>query len=255
MHWMVMAVLSVCCTIVVPPSAVADEMKATMYDDGLACPANCDSHVVFAARHNGTNNAFAPPIGNRSHPAKCVVGQECVICFGEPDESCITAVYRGAGPPKGRFDFTPAFFSENCDRTDLPGPLAQECAALKPQVEIYRRRINCFEKADDEPCKSIIATAEQEKEADKSERDACLAEGEAHYNARQTDQSRQRSLGCNYEKFGTGKNSNGDTWLKLLPGACRDGTYVGPFGTDCCSNNLFAAAKLGAECRKFFPKP
>jgi hypothetical protein len=243
--------LSVACGALV--AAETTDMTATIYDDGIACPGACDAHVVFAPVHNGTRNAFAPPMSNRDNPAKCTAGQQCIICFNSADGSCIAATYRGAGPPAGRFDFTPAFFSENCSKPDLPEPLAQQCRTMRAQVDRYRSRLNCFDHGDAEPCRSLLAEAERAKRADAIERNACLAEGEARYNARQTDPSCQRSLGCNYERHGTGRNSSGQTWRKLLPAACRDGTYVGPFGTDCCYGDLYAAASFNPECRAFFP--
>src|SRR5947209_10477168 len=89
------------------PAAV--NMTPTVYDDGKSCPNGCDAHVVFHPRHNGTANAFDPS-SSRAAPRECVVGQQCRICFSASDASCMLATYRGAGPPPGRFDFTPAFY-------------------------------------------------------------------------------------------------------------------------------------------------
>ena len=61
--------------------AQAESMRATLYDDGLACPGGCDAHVVFAPQHNGTRNAFLPPLSERGAPKPCVAGSSCMICF------------------------------------------------------------------------------------------------------------------------------------------------------------------------------
>lgn len=236
--------------------APAESMRATMYDDGLACPGNCDPHVVFAPRHNGTRNAFRPPPASRSAPEECIDGEMCVICFDEPDASCLAAVYRGSGPLERTFDFTPAFFAGACGRPGIPPRLAAKCRELEAAVADrgYDRRINCLSFATDDACIALMAEAERLKAADSLERDACLQEGEQAYNARQTDRTPQRSLACNYERFGTGgPNSGGRTWRRLLPGACRDGTFVGRDGLDCCSNDLLAAAALHPECSVFYP--
>lgn len=238
------------------PTERAEIMRATMYDDGLACPGNCDAHVVFAPRHNGTRNAFRPPLANRSAPEVCAIGALCMVCFDDPDQSCFAALYRGGGPPEGTFDFTPAFFAANCGRSDLPARLAATCRDLESAVIRlgYDRRTNCFASPSDEGCTAILAEAERLKASDSPEREACLREGEGAYNARQTDRAMQRSLGCNYERFGTGgPNSSGVTWRRLLPAACRQGSFVGRDGLDCCGGELLAAAALHPECSPFFP--
>lgn len=235
----------------------AETMRATLYDDGLACPGNCDAHVVFAPRHNGTRNAFRPPLGNRGDPEECVSGESCMICFGEADSSCLVVLYRGNGPGERTFDFTPAFFSETCGQAGLPEQLAATCRELDARVERlgYDERINCFESESDPACGSILQESARLKTADAVEREACLNEGQVAYNARQSDPVKQRSLGCNYEKSGTGgPNSNGLTWRRLLPGACREGTFVGRDGLDCCSNDRIAAAALHPECSIYFPR-
>lgn len=236
----------------------AEIMRATMYDDGLACPGGCDAHVVFAPRHNGTRNAFRPPMASRSAPGECTVGEHCMICFDELDGSCLSVLYRGGGPHEGTFDFTPAFFDEYCDRPDLPGRLAATCRVLESAVIRlgYDRRTDCFASPADEGCAEIVAESDRLKASDAVERLACLDQGEAAYNARQTDPATQRALDCNYERFGTGgPNSAGVTWRRLLPGACRQGSFVGRDGLDCCGGNLLAAAALHPECSGFFPQP
>ncbi len=249
-----LALLASCQALVEP----AEIMRATMYDDGLACPGDCDAHVVFAPRHNGTRNAFRPPLFRRSVAEDCVVGEICMICFDEPDTSCFTALYRGGGPAERTFDFTPAFFSETCDGPGLPPKFAETCRALEAAVIRlgYDRRASCFSSVSDERCRLVLAEAERLKAADSSERGACLSEGEQAYNARQKDRTRQRSLECNYERFGTGgSNSRGRTWRRLLPAACRDGAFVGRDGLDCCADDPLSAAALHPECSMFFPPP
>jgi hypothetical protein len=238
--------------------AQAESMRATLYDDGLACPGGCDAHVVFAPQHNGTRNAFLPPLSERGAPKPCVAGSSCMICFDDSDASCMEVLYRGAGPHERTFDFTPAFYTEACARPGLPTPLLNACAELQSAVRKrgYNQRLNCFIEPDHAACSALMTQAKEEQGADRRERSACLAEGQNAYNARQPDRARHRSNGCNYERFGTGgPNSKGNTWRKLLPGACREGTFVGRDGLDCCSNNLFAAASLHPECSIYFPKP
>ena len=235
----------------------AEIMRATMYDDGLACPGNCDAHVVFAPRHNGTRNAFRPPLASRSAPEDCSVGDLCMICFDESGSSCFSALYRGNGPHERTFDFTPAFFNATCDRPGLPSQFAAECRDLEAAVIRlgYDRRTNCFSSVSDDACAALLNEAERLKAADIPERDACLREGEYAYNARQADRTTQRSLACNYERFGTGgPNSSGRIWRRLLPGACWEGSFVGRDGLDCCTGDPFAAAALHPECSLFFPR-
>jgi hypothetical protein len=242
----------------IPAHAAAETMRPTMYDDGLACPGDCDAHVVFASRHNGTRNAFLPPLSARATPKACKVGEACMICFDDSDASCMEVLYRGAGPHERTFDFTPAFYTEACGRSGLPQALQNACAELQAAVRKrgYDQRVSCFNAPEHSTCSGLMTRANEEQEADRRERAACLAEGQTPYNARQTDRAKHRAHGCNYERFGTGgPNSKGNTWRKLLPGACREGTFVGRDGLDCCSNNLFAAASLHPECSVYFPKP
>lgn len=229
------------------------EMTVTFYDDGKACPGNCDSHVVFNDIHNGTTFAFDPD-STRSRPQKCRVGEKCIICFSASNESCMEITYRGSGPPVGKFDLTTTFLKENCERDDLPAILANECRTLKPKVDQLSRRINCFDDPDNPKCRSLIESAKAKQRADTILYDECKRIGETRFNRQYASRRElQRSLGCSYERYGTGRNSRGVTWRKLLPGACRTGTFVGRDGLDCCSNNLYAAAKLGVECNAFFP--
>jgi hypothetical protein len=232
-------------------------MTATIYDDGLACPGDCDAHVVFARTLNGTGNAYAPPASSRSAPQPCRRGDLCVICFGVNGDTCMEALFRGAGPPKGRFDFTPAFFDARCSETDLPAAFAAECDRLKSAISVgsYDRRINCLAEPGNDRCEDLIAAADRKRARDAADREKCLALGEAAYNAQQPDQNLHRTLGCNYFLNQKGSNARGQTWFKLTPAACRPKTYVGRDGLDCCSSNLFAAAAFHPECRKYFLDP
>jgi hypothetical protein len=230
----------------------AVNMEATIYDDGKSCPGNCDAHVVFAPRHNGTRNAFAPS-SSREAPAKCVAGEQCRICFAEDPASCMLATYRGAGPPTGRFDFTPAFFEANCPRSGLPAPFASQCRNAQPALNRLQRQINCIANPTHQRCRTLISTLTQRKAADKTLYDECKRLGEPAFNRKYARQPRlQRSNDCAYEQQ---RNGGGGRWRRLLDGACRTGHYVGRDGLDCCSGNLYAAALLGRECRGFFLQP
>lgn len=84
------------------------EVRLTIYDDGLSCPGNCDAHVVFHSTLNGTQYAHNP--ASKSVPfEKCVTGQLCNICFASDLKQCMKVMYRGGGPTKMTFDFTPNF--------------------------------------------------------------------------------------------------------------------------------------------------
>ena len=67
--------------------ALAREMRLTIYDDGISCPANCDAHFVMNRADNGTSFAFRPDSG-RTAPQRCPVNEDCTICFDESDGSC-----------------------------------------------------------------------------------------------------------------------------------------------------------------------
>ena len=64
---------------------------------------------------------------------------------------------------------------------------------------------------------------------------------------------RSLSVDCPYENQRQ-TNSHGDSWQKLSPGARREGFFVGPNGTDCCSGDPVQAAVDIVECRWFYPK-
>jgi hypothetical protein len=156
--------------------ASARNIKLTIYDDGLSCPGNCDAHVVMFPADNGTRYAFRPN-STRSNPQKCIAGQDCVICFGEPDATCMHAKYRGNGPSAGRFDFTPAFYSENCSRTGIPDALQQQCNSLDKAASHlgYADAINCFNAPDDPKCKTIMTNSEATQEVDVPKRKKCIS--------------------------------------------------------------------------------
>jgi len=231
----------------------ARNMIATIYDDGKSCPNNCDAHVVFNPSHNGTRNAFDPS-SSLDAPKQCAVGQPCKICFSSDASSCMLATYRGAGPAIGRFDFTPAFFEENCPKADLPVTFARQCRSAQPAIDRLKNRINCVANPGHEKCKALMEAVVRRKAADDVLYDECKRLGEAAFNQKYRNQPRmQRSNDCSYERLRTGgPNSRGERWRRLLDGACRPGTYVGRNGLDCCSGSLFAAAFLGSECMQFF---
>jgi len=231
----------------------ARQMQLTIYDDGRSCPGNCDAHVVMSPSNNGTVNAFQPGT-TRDAPEKCVVGEDCEICFGDSADSCMIAKYRGDGPDAGRFDFTPAFYAENCARPDIPSALKNQCRSLDNAAKRlnYLDAINCFQVPDDLKCKRTMDVAKGAQDADEVERKKCVEMGQAAYNATQSDAKMRRTDECNYSALKLGGRP-GHRWHKLLPGACRPGTYVDPAGLDCCSGDIRFAAANHPECRSFFP--
>ncbi|MEN3333741.1 MAG: hypothetical protein V7641_3106 [Blastocatellia bacterium] len=234
-----------------PPQA--SNMTATMYDDGKSCPNNCDAHVVFNPRHNGTRNAFDPS-SSRSAPRRCIAGQPCKICFSADDSSCMLATYRGGGPAVGRFDFTPAFYEENCPKPNLPAAFARQCRSAQPAIAMLKNQINCIANPEDEKCKALMKVVVKRKADDDVLYEECKTLGEVAFNQKYRNQpGKQRSNNCAYEQLRTGgPNRKGERWRRLLDGACRPGTYVGRDGLDCCSGSLYAAAMLGSECKSFF---
>jgi hypothetical protein len=238
-------------------AAQARDIALTIYDDGMSCPAGCDAHVVLNARENGTVNAFSAG-SSRTSPQPCRNGELCNICFSDAADSCMQAIYRGGGPPAGKFDFTPAFYDQNCSRSDIPAALRRQCSALDRAVRDngYQNATNCFANAAAPGCAALMAEARRQQEADRPEREKCLSLGEASYNRQQADPNKRRANSCNYTqaKLG-GPNANGVRWRKLMPGACREGTFVGRDGLDCCSTSVRFAASVQPECRRFFPRP
>jgi hypothetical protein len=235
--------------------ANARNMTPTIYDDGMSCPAGCDAHVVINNADNGTRNAFSVD-STRSSPRKCRSGEPCNICFSDAADSCMQAVYRGAGPPAGTFDFTPAFYDTNCGGTGIPQALKQQCEALDRAARNlgYQRATNCFASPAAPACIAIMAEAARQQAEDRPERDKCLSLGESAYNQQQSDPKKRRANACDYtqQKLG-GPYAKGVTWRKLMPAACREGTFVGRDGLDCCSTNTRFAASVHPECKRYFP--
>jgi|HubBroStandDraft_1064217.scaffolds.fasta_scaffold367741_2 hypothetical protein len=198
-------------------SAEARDMMLTIYDDGLSCPGDCDAHVVLNESDNGTRQAFKPD-SSRSSPSKCVAGQQCIICFSDADNSCMSALYRGGGPAKGRFDFTPAFYDANCSRNDIPAALVSQCRTLDRAASKlgYASAINCFETPENPKCATVVARGKAAQEADAPKRAMCLSMGEAAFNRSQTDPKERRTNACDYSLLALGGNSH-STWKKLLP--------------------------------------
>ena len=233
------------------PASQAEVKKLTIYDDGVSCPANCDAHVVFSNAMNGT--AFAHKEGTKY--SKCVKGEACRICFESGEKQCLNVMYRGSGPHPDTFDFTPAFYQQACASTPAQPLLAKECVSLRERAKALSGRINCLAAPGDPKCSAIIAETKAARELDLPKFKKCLQLGEAAYN-QQVPNAEKRKHDCTYELNGTGRNDAGTkTWRKLLPAACRAGTYVGRDGLDCCSGNTFADGPLGRECRGFYPVP
>ncbi len=235
----------------------AHDITPTIYDDGMACPGGCDAHVVMHRDHNGTHHAFLPS-SSAAQPKKCINGEPCRICFSDDPSSCVTATYRGSGPPKGKFDFTPQFYAEHCGKKGIPALLTGQCEALDQAIRThgYDQRLNCFDRPEDSRCLATMARAREAFYEDRQQWEECQRLGEAAFNRLQPDDSTRRIHGCGYSKQRRGgPNSRGVRWRVLLPGACRPGTLVGRDGLDCCSADLRFAASVHPECAKYFPRP
>lgn len=234
--------------------AHARDMMLTIYDDGMSCPGDCDAHVVFRDEENGTRYAHSPEI-NRDTPGKCAKNHNCVVCFGETDDSCMTAMYRGSGPKRGRFDFTPAFYRDNCKRDKIPTALGSECASIDRAIVKYGydTRTNCFVTPANAKCTAILAASKAAQDADVPKRLLCLKMGEKAFNKAQASFKERRANDCNYSDASLG-GKPGNRWHILLPGACRPNTYVDPQGLDCCSEDIRFAAANQLECESFFPR-
>ncbi len=233
--------------------AAAETVRLTIYDDGLSCPAGCDAHVVFHPMMNGTEFAHSP-----SNPAlpyeKCSVGQKCTLCLESGAKQCLDAVYRGGGPTFKTFDFTPRFYQTACASIPEQPALAKKCDELKSAAVALTGRKNCIAEPETTGCKDIISEATSAQKTDRVEYQSCKSITEKKYNISKSP-DKQRSLGCAYEANGTGgPNSKGTIWKRLLPGACRDGTFVGRDGLDCCSGITLADGPLALECSRFYPK-
>jgi hypothetical protein len=238
--------------ILVGGSAAA--MTITVYHDGEACPGGCDAHVVFAGQHNGTA-AASDPASSRTAPAPCIRGQPCRICFAQSDASCLVTTYRGSGPPPNRFDVTPAFLAQHCPIATSPAQLRSFCAGLEASAAPLAGRVYCVATPDHPGCAAVIMRARAAFNDDRPRFEQCRAMGEAAFNATQPA-ARRRSNNCTYERTGTGQNSNGVTWRRLLPGACPAPGFVGRDGLDCCQPDLVASRAFGRyECAGFLLPP
>lgn len=238
--------------VVLPQSALAATVRMTMYDDGKSCPGSCDAHVVFDPTMNGTEFAHLPSAKVKPFGA-CVKDSDCEICLESGLKQCLVVMYRGAGPSKNTFDLTPAFYQGRCALTDIPALLQTKCKELDKAASGLKDRINCIKDADNLACKALMNSARLKQRDDTVIYDKCRSEGEARFN-KDKPKAQRRANACAYEFEGTGgPNSKGTHWRKLLPGACREGTYVGRDGLDCCSGNTLSDGSLGLECRAFYP--
>jgi len=236
----------------ISPQIHAETMRLTIYDDGRSCPADCDAHVVFHKTLNGT--IFAHDPSSSSAPfKKCAIDTLCQICFDDQsNSSCMTAMYRGNGPHPKTFDFTPKFYKQNCSNPGIPTQLINQCKPIIKAAKALDSRINCIINPSNPKCVALMKTAKNLEAADISLYDECKRDGESKFN-RTRPVTEQRSNDCAYEKKGTGgPNRSGNTWKRLLPGACRPGTFVGRDGLDCCSGDTFADGPLGVECKGFY---
>lgn len=238
--------------ILISPQVHAESMRLTIYDDGRSCPAGCDAHVVFHKTLNGS--IFAHDPSRSPAPFKeCAKNSLCQICFdNRSSSSCMTVMYRGNGPHPKTFDFTPEFYKQNCSNPAIPTQLKDQCESLAKAAKSLDGRINCISNPSDPKCIALMKTANSLQAADIPLYDECKRDGEPKFNSTRP-KAQQRSNDCAYEKKGTGgPNSSGKTWKRLLPGACRPGTFVGRDGLDCCSGNIFADGPLGIECKGFY---
>jgi hypothetical protein len=229
----------------------AATVKLTIYDDGLSCPHECDAHVVFHKSMNGTQFAHAPKAPAKPY-GRCLVGSTCRLCLESGEKQCLEAIYRGGGPPPDTFDFTPRFYLSACATSPAQPALAAQCTALKHAAASLDGLRNCIAEPGHVARREMMERATTAREQDRAEYERCRLVGEARYNPTKPV-AQQRSLSCAYERVGTGgPNSKGVTWRKLLPGACRDGTFVGRDGLDCCSGIPLSDGPLRRECRHFY---
>ena len=246
--------LLVCAFMLLGGMANAETTQITIYDDGASCPGGCDSHVVFSPSFNGTKFAHEPSSAAPDFK-KCSNGSACEVCFDGDSSQCLTVTYRGSGPPKGRFDFSAAFFKERCSQSGLPQALARECAGMARNSQQWAQRTNCIANPTSPACVDVMKQARDAREQDAPLFARCKELGQEAFN-RTVEPAQQRSDACAYEKVGTGKNSNGDTWRRLLPAVCNAGTFVGRDGLDCCSGEALTDRAYGTrECAAFYPKP
>lgn len=233
--------------------AYGSDVRITIYADGKSCPANCDAHVVFDKDLNGTEFAHAPYSDSLAY-TKCTKNSSCEICFSSNRQQCIVVMYRGAGPSKNTFDFTPAFFELHCTKTNELPSLEKKCDELRKGASVLKGRINCIRNTDHDLCEDLMAQAQALRDADLLNYQRCNLIGAAQFNKTQPTRQ-QRSKDCAYEAHGTGgPNSKGTTWRKLLPAACHPNAFVGRDGLDCCTGNRLTDGGFSLECRPFYPK-
>jgi hypothetical protein len=204
---------------------------------------------------NGTKNAHAPNSAP-GHFQKCTLNTECRICFDGGGQQCMNVMYRGAGPPANTFDFTPAFYQEHCGQPSTPPLLTAKCNALKTAAGPLDGRVSCIQNPEHPKCVEIIRVARKAQADDRPLYEKCKQLGEAQFNSGRPIKQ-QRAEDCAYEKRGTGgPNTAGVTWRRLLPGACRDNTFVGRDGLDCCSGVAMTDGAFGKfECKGFYALP
>lgn len=234
------------------------KMKITVYDDGVLCPGKCDAHAVLHAKDNGTRFAFDPATTS-SFPKPCRIGELCRVCFSGSEKDCISVVYRGSGPPRGNIDVTPKFLEEFCVTSVSAPSLQKFCADLGRKFQKQNSGINCISNPLHKGCAEVIADAKKKRDMDQINYQACLSD--KNFNQRMRENGtpgQQRSLKCGYEAngLGTGINSNGEKWRKLLPAACSPDRFVGKDGLDCCGTNDLANIAFGSrECAGFYVRP
>lgn len=231
-----------------PPAGTTDEVRVTVYHDGQSCPANCDAHVVFHPSLNGTAHAARP--GTRR--AMCRIGELCRLCMDDFHQDCIEAVFRGDGPSRQVFDFTPAFIATVCERGPSQSDLARVCRQADEVAEVLQDRVNCIAEPSNVRCRRLMERARYRKATDQRAYNHCKRIGESAFNAGKLD-SLKRSNDCAYEYVPTGgPNSKGIRWRRLQPGACGDGSFVGDNGLDCCTGHVDADKFFDQECQRFY---
>ena len=236
-------------------------MKATTYDDGRSCPGNCEAHVVFKAKaHNGTLNAFRPSSKGGSFSNRhsgqlktCDKGKRCAICFGQGDDTCMLAVYRGNGPAVGRFDFTPKFMLSRCREKGLPKTFATFCKSHFRTAAKLAKKINCIKNPTHAKCAATLTQARAAKAADLPKYRLCKKMGEKKYNKAQADRLARRANDCTYFRNipACTRAKPCGRW-RLAPASCRSGYFVGKNGLDCCSADPVQAAIDPVECGVFY---
>ena len=226
-------------------------VELTIYDDGRSCPSGCDSHVVFHSSTNGT--VFAHKLGSvPPNFETCILDTKCEICFEEEPNQCLVTMYRGSGPGRNTFDLTPAFYEKWCKKEGIPKLLSSKCAELKRTASKLDGRINCIKNQNHELCATMMQAVIKAKEDDTPIYQQCLELGQRKFNKDKPD-NKKRKHNCAYEfESNGGPNSSGLKWHKLLPAACRENTFVGRDGLDCCSGSKFVDAALGIECRIYY---